>query len=158
MVKQNELGIPRGAHKRTKRIGRGDGSGKGNYSTAGRKGQQARTGRGHQRPGMEGNQLPFILRIPSQRGFNNKFAIRYAIVNLEQLEKVGESGKNLTPEWMIAMGLVKDPHALVKVLGEGELTKTLQVTAHKFSKSAKEKIEERGGTVTKAASFTEKKA
>ena len=148
MVRQNELPAPYGAHKRTKRIGRGDDSGKGSYSTKGRKGQLSRTGSGHMRPGLEGNQLPFILRIPGTLGFKNRFSIRYAIIDLEQLEALGEPGKKITPATLLASGLVRNPKLPIKILGDGELTKKLDVTAHKFSKSAKAKIEEAGGKAT----------
>ena len=157
MVRQHDIGAPHGAHKRTKRIGRGDGSGKGSYSTAGRKGQQARSGRGHQRPGMEGNQLPFIMRIPSQHGFTNHFATHYTIINLEQLEELGKAGDKVTPEWLTVQGLIRNPKQPIKILGDGELTKKLDVTAHKFSKSAKEKIEERGGTATEVTPASQAK-
>ncbi|MSP78337.1 MAG: 50S ribosomal protein L15 [Dehalococcoidia bacterium] len=157
MVRQHDIRAPYGAHKVTKRIGRGDGSGKGSYSTAGRKGQQSRSGRGHQRPGMEGNQLPFIMRIPSQHGFTNHFAKHYTIISLEQLNEHGKAGDKVTPEWLMAQGLIRNPKQPIKILGDGELTKKLDVTAHKFSKSAKEKIEERGGTTTEVTTANRSK-
>jgi large subunit ribosomal protein L15 len=134
-----------GAVTKAKRLGRGIGSGLGKTSGKGHKGQWARSG-GGVRPGFEGGQTPLVRRLP-KRGFNNKFATVYAIINLDQLN-VFEDGATVTPEILVDAGLVnlKD-FAGVKVLGNGVLTKKLTVKANKFSDSAKKSIEAAGGTV-----------
>ncbi len=133
-----------GAVKRTKRIGRGHGSGHGGHeSTRGTKGQKSRSG-GGVRPTFEGGQTPFWMRFP-KRGFKNPLRIEYAIVNVGTLEKYFEAGDQVTPEVLVERGIVKDLKDGLKVLGDGELTKALTVRAHKFSKQAVEKIEAAGG-------------
>ncbi len=129
-----------GSRHRSKRIGCGYGSGHGKTSTRGMKGQRARSGDGKQ-VGFEGGQMPLLRRIP-KRGFSNvDFRSAFAIVNLSQL--AGFSGA-VGPEELKAKGLVKE-NLPVKVLGDGELKGKLEVRAHAFSKSAKEKIEKAGG-------------
>lgn len=133
-----------GAAKRRKRIGRGYGSGRGGHeSTRGTKGQKSRSG-GGVRPTFEGGQTPFWMRFP-KRGFHNPLRIEYAVVNVGTLEEHFRAGDVVTPEVLLERGIVKDLKDGLKVLGDGELTKALIVRAHKFSRSAREKIEAAGG-------------
>jgi len=132
-----------GAKRRKKRLGSGESSGHGKTSTRGGKGQTARTGSGI-RPGFEGGQMPLIRRIP-KRGFNNaEFSIRYAIVNVEQLNAF-DDGAQVSPEALQEKGIVRSLLHGVKILGDGELKKKLTIRAHGFSASAKEKIAKAGG-------------
>ena len=138
-----------------KRIGRGLGSGKGRYSGRGIKGQKARSGSHTMRAGFEGGQMPIYMRLPKQRGSTSKDAMPIGPhrtstvpVNLRDLERVFDDGAEATLEAMVEKGLIKNTRTDVKVLGEGELTKKLTVTAHSFSASAREKIEGAGGSVT----------
>jgi large subunit ribosomal protein L15 len=130
-------------NKKRKRIGRGLGSGHGKTATRGSKGQGSRSGSSSKR-GFEGGQMPMMRRIP-KRGFNNKFAELVAIVNLADLEQNFESGDEVTGETLKAKNLAKGRYDQLKVLGDGALTKRLKITAHKFSKSALEKINQAGG-------------
>ena len=142
-MKLHELRPSEGAFKTSKRLGRGTGSGLGKTSGKGHKGQNARSG-GGVRPGFEGGQLPLFRRLP-KRGFSNAmFKVEYATINVSDLEKF-EDGAVVTPELLKEMGILKKQLAGVKVLGNGELTKKITVKAHKFSASAKEKIEAIGG-------------
>ena len=143
-MREHELKRP-DINKRAKRLGRGLGSGKGTYAGKGMKGQKARTGV-HIRPGFEGGQLPFIKRMPHHRGFRNPSRVEYQVVNVASLERF-ESGATVTPEALLAKGLVSTLKMPVKILGDGELTKKLDVTANRFSGSAKEKIEAAKGKV-----------
>ena len=139
----NELKFSTGSTKNRKRVGRGIGSGNGKTSGRGQKGQNARSG-GGVRLGFEGGQNPLVFRI-AKRGFNNyEFATKYAVINVSDLEKF-DNGAEITPELLKEMGIVKDMKDGLKVLGNGELTKKLTVNANKFSKVAKEKIENAGG-------------
>ncbi len=131
-----------GAVKSDKRLGRGIGSGLGKTSGKGHKGQWARSG-GGVRPGFEGGQTPLVRRLP-KRGFNNKFAVKYDIVNLDALN-VFEEGTVVTPELLAETRIVTSKNNGVKVLGNGQLTKKLTVKADKFSASAKAAIEAAGG-------------
>jgi large subunit ribosomal protein L15 len=131
---------PKKASEKRKRVGRGMGSGMGKTSTRGHKGQRSRSGSRILR-GFEGGQMPLHRRMP-KRGFTNVFRKEYAIVNLESLAKLGET--TITPDVLRQAGVVKTKHP-VKVLGDGELTTALTVHAHKFSKSAQEKITKAGG-------------
>ena len=144
-MKQNELIPPRGAKHGKKRVGRGNGSGHGTYSGRGCKGQKSRSG-GGVRPGFEGGQLPLSRRLPQKRGFANIFSIDYSIVNVGRLS-LFEPGTEVTPERLIAVGLIKSLSNPVKMLGDGELKHTLTVKAHKFSDKARSKIEAAGGRV-----------
>lgn len=130
--------------KSRKRVGRGTSSGLGKTSGRGHKGQNARSG-GGVRPGFEGGQMPLIRRVP-KRGFTNIFAKKYAILNVEDLNRFDDNTV-ITPELLIETGLVKGKTKIdgIKILGDGELEKKLTVKAHKFSKSAIEKIEAAGG-------------
>jgi len=131
---------PKGATANRKRIGRGMGSGMGKTSTRGHKGQGSRSGSRSMR-GFEGGQMPLHRRLP-KRGFTNIFRTEYQVVNLERLVALGE--KNITPELMVKSGLA-GKNDLIKVLGDGEVKSALTVQAHKFSKSAQEKIAKAGG-------------
>ncbi|MGD1157156.1 MAG: 50S ribosomal protein L15 [Terriglobia bacterium] len=133
---------PAGAHKRSKRIGQGMGSGHGKTATRGSKGQRSRSGM-RMRPGFEGGQMPLHRRLP-KRGFTNIFRKHYAVVNLKDLEEFKPEEK-ITPEVLVERGLVKRLGDGLKVLGGGELKSPLQVSAHIFSKSAREKIQKAGG-------------
>ncbi len=136
----SNIRAPKGASEKRKRVGRGMGSGMGKTSTRGHKGQRSRSGSRLMR-GFEGGQNPLHRRLP-KRGFTNIFRTEYAIVNLERLAELGE--KDVTPESLHKAGVVK--RALkVKILGDGELKSAVTVRAHKFSKSAMEKITRAGG-------------
>lgn len=143
-MKLDDLKPAAGSNKKRKRVGRGDGSGRGKTSCRGHKGQGARSG-GNTRPGFEGGQMPLQRRLP-KRGFRNPFKIEAAVVNLDQLEAF-PSGSEVTPELLAQRGLVRGNRRRVKVLGEGVLSKSLTVKAHGFSAKAKEKIEACGGKV-----------
>jgi large subunit ribosomal protein L15 len=138
-----------------KRISRGMGSGKGRYSGRGIKGQKSRAGSHTMRPGFEGGQMPIYMRLPKLRGQYSKDAMPVGPhrtstvpVNLRDLERVFDDGAEATLEAMVEKGLIKNTRTDVKVLGQGELTKKLAVTAHSFSASAREKIEKAGGSAT----------
>ena len=133
---------PAGASKRSKRVGQGMGSGHGKTATRGYKGQRSRSGM-RMRPGFEGGQMPLHRRLP-KRGFTNIFRKTYAVVNLKDLEDF-KAGEKITPEVLVARGLVKKLGDGLKILGDGELKAPLEIAAHLFSKSAKEKIEKAGG-------------
>ncbi len=143
--KLHELKPAKGATHRDKRVGRGIGSGHGKTSSRGHKGQKSRRGYGSLPAFFEGGQTPFIMRIP-KRGFNNPNKIEYEIVNVKTLEERFEDGAEITPQVLKEVGLIHCTR-YVKILGEGELTKKLTVKAHKFSKSAEEKIKAAGGQV-----------
>jgi large subunit ribosomal protein L15 len=137
-----------------KRVGRGLGSGKGRYAGRGIKGQKSRAGSHKLRAGFEGGQMPVYMRLGKQRGSTSKdampigpFRTSTQNVNVRDLERVFDAGAEVTPETLREKGLVKSLRVDVKVLGDGELTKKLTVTAHRFSGSAREKIEAAGGTV-----------
>ena len=142
-MKLHELSPAAGSRKASKRIGRGAASGQGKTAGKGHKGQKARAGRG-MRPGFEGGQMPLQRRVP-KRGFHNIFAKEVASVNVSALERVFADGDAVTVEALVEKGLVKKVGDGVKILGNGDLTKKLNVTAHAFSKAAKEKIEAAGG-------------
>ncbi len=134
-----------GRHKPRKRVGRGEGSGQGKTSGRGHKGAASRSG-WKQRAGYEGGQMPLFRRMP-KRGFTNtQFKNRYHVVNIKTLESHVADGAEVTAETLAAAGVIRDTHLPLKVLGEGELTRKLSVTAAKFSASARAKIEAVGGT------------
>ena len=132
--------------RKRKRIGRGDASGNGSYSGKGMKGQKSRSG-GGVRPGFEGGQLPLIKRLPSLRGFTNIFKTQYHAVNLDTILKMYPNGGDVSPGTLVETGVLKDQKLPLKVLGRGEINVNLKVSAHKFTKSAKQKIETAGGTI-----------
>jgi large subunit ribosomal protein L15 len=143
----HNLGRPDGSHRNRKRIGRGPGSGTGKTSGFGHKGSKARTGShgpGGGKPNLEGGQMPLHRRLP-KRGFNNPNRVEYQVVNLFQLESLQE--QEITPEVLVAHGLIGHARRPIKVLGTGELTRNVAVSAHKFSKSARDKIQNAGGSV-----------
>jgi len=143
----NNLRAPEGASHRKKRVGRGPGSGWGKTSARGNKGQKSRSGYSGKR-GFEGGQMPLHRRLP-KRGFTNIFKRVWAEVNLTDLELLFDAGATITPEDLQARGLVRTSRIKsVVVLGEGELTKSLTISAHRFSAAARQKIEAAGGTAT----------
>jgi large subunit ribosomal protein L15 len=133
-------------HKKRRRVGRGIGSGRGKTAARGHKGHFSRSGSSMSSI-FEGGRMPVIRRIP-KRGFNNSFARTIAVVNVGDLEARFSAGDDVTPDALKKSGLAKHPHDLVKILGTGELKKKLNVSAHAFSKSAQEKIEGAGGSIT----------
>jgi large subunit ribosomal protein L15 len=139
-MRLEELKPSQGARKKAKRVGRGPGSGSGKTAGKGHKGQKARSG-GVKGPGFEGGQMPLQRRLP-KRGFTNIFRKEYAVVNLSALAALTGT---VTPETMMEQGLVKNPKDGIKILGVGELKTGLTVRAHKFSKSAMDKIQAAGG-------------
>jgi len=136
----SNIRAPKKSSEKRKRVGRGMGSGMGKTSTRGHKGQRSRSGSRMIR-GFEGGQMPLHRRMP-KRGFTNIFRKEYSIVNLEALAAVGES--TINPDVLRKAGVIKTKHP-VKILGDGELKSALTVQAHKFSKSAQEKITKAGG-------------
>ena len=143
-MKLHELKPNPGSIKNKKRLGRGTATGQGKTAGRGQDGQNSRSG-GGTRPGFEGGQMPLYRRIP-KRGFTNIFATNYSEINIDTLNRF-EDGTEVTPEMLKELGIVKKQLDGVKVLGRGELEKKLTVKAHKFSKSAIEKIEAAGGKV-----------
>ena len=144
-MRQNELSQASGAKKSRKRVGRGDGSGHGTYSGRGCNGQKSRAGFSA-KPGFEGGQLPLIKRLPQKRGFVNIFRTEYSVINVGKLSAF-ESGSEVTPEGLVAAGLVKSLRRPVKILSEGEINYPLVVKVHRFSAAARAKIEAAGGSV-----------
>lgn len=148
MADLSNLRRPEGSHRDTKRLGRGVGSGTGKTAGKGHKGSKARAGHhgpGGGKPGYEGGQMPLHRRLP-KRGFTPLDRTEYQVVNLYQLEALQGDGP-VTPESMKASGLIGHAGRPVKVLGTGELTRKLDVSAHKFSQAARDKIASLGGTV-----------
>ena len=144
-MRQNELSPAPGSRRKRKRVGRGNGSGHGTYSGRGCKGQKSRSGF-RMKPGFEGGQLPLIRRLPRKRGFTNIFKINYSLVNIDKLNQF-ETGSEVTPERLVAVGMVKSLRQPIKILAGGEITHPLLVKANRFSAAAKAKIEAAGGTV-----------
>jgi len=144
MLKLHDLRPAPGAHKAKQRLGRGEGS-KGKTAGRGTKGTKARY---QVAVGFEGGQVPLQRRLPKLKGFSNAlFKTEYQVVNLGRLAELFPAGSEVTPETLVAGGAVRRGE-LVKVLGDGELTVALRVSAHKVSASARQKIEAAGGTVT----------
>ncbi|MFN3966296.1 MAG: 50S ribosomal protein L15 [Endomicrobiia bacterium] len=148
IVNLSNLRPAEGSKHRKKILGHGRGSGHGGSSTRGMKGQRSRSG--DPKPSwFEGGQMPLLRRIP-KRGFTNTpFKIEYNYVNLETLDKKFSSGEKVTPDILFEKGIIKKKNLPVKILADGEITKPLNVIAHKFSKKAEEKIKKSGGTVEK---------
>lgn len=144
-MKLHELRPLPGSKKDRKRVGRGISSGHGKTAGRGTKGQRARSG-GVKPPYFEGGQLPLVRRLPFKRGFVNIFRVEYTPVNLERLD-VFEAGSVVTPETLAAAGIIKSEKKPVVILGRGEVDRPLVVKAHRFSESARAKIEAAGGTV-----------
>ena len=145
-MKLNELRDNAGARPKSKRLGRGIGSGKGKTSGKGVKGQKARPGHHGARLAFEGGQMPMPRRIP-KRGFTNHFRVEAFPINVGTLERVFEAGGAVDVEQLRARGLVPKHVECIKILGEGELTKKLAVKVHRVSDTAKTKIEQAGGTI-----------
>lgn len=145
-MKLNEIPIPLGARRKIKRVGRGSGSGHGKTSCKGHKGLKARTGVGGKlRLGFEGGQMPLIRRIP-KRGFRSGFKLIKQIVNIEDLNEFRKNDV-VDPQKLKEINIIKSARKPVKILGDGEIKKTLTVHAHSFSKSAVKKIKDAGGTI-----------
>ena len=146
---------PAQPQKARKRVGRGMGSGKGRYSGRGLKGQKSRAGSHKMPAGFEGGQMPIDMRLPKLRGNTSADAMPIGPfrtytqpVNVRDLEARFEAGAEVTPDALVTVGLLKNTKIDIKILASGELTKKLSVTAHGFSKSAREKIEAAGGSIT----------
>lgn len=144
-MKLHDLRPNDGATKKRKRVGRGIAAGQGKTAGRGTKGQKARSG-GGKGVYFEGGQLPLARRLPYKRGFTNIRKITYKPVNLKHLAEFDFDGADITPEIMAMVGLIKKPTDPVVVLGDGDLSVALTVKAHRFSKTAKAKIEAAGGT------------
>jgi large subunit ribosomal protein L15 len=146
----SNLTYAKGSRKRVKRIGRGQGSGHGGTATRGHKGEGARSGT-HNRPWFEGGQMPLVRRVP-KFGFHSPFRVSYQVVNLDDLSKAiagGKiEGKGITPETLLASGLVSKKHQPVKILGTGDIAQPVDISAHAFSATASKKIESAGGKTT----------
>ena len=140
---EHEVAPPPGARKRRKRIGRGDASGRGSYAGRGMKGQKSRSGKGIRR-GFEGGQLPLIKGLPMKRGFTNIFKKQYHLVKLEDLSALPRDS-DVTPEVLLEMGYLRNLRHPVKILGNGEIGVALRIRAHRFTRSARDKIEAAGG-------------
>ena len=135
-----------GSRKSRKRVGRGNGSGHGSTAGRGDKGQNSRAG-GGKGPGFEGGQNPMHMRLPKLPGFKNRNRVEYSVVNVSRLDQVFADGDVVTGEALVEKGVIKSAAELVKVLGDGEITKKLTVKVNKVSVPAKAKIEAAGGTV-----------
>jgi len=146
MLKLNDIGAPRGANREKKRRGRGPASGQGKTGGRGHKGQKARSGGGIP-PWFEGGQMPLNRRLP-KRGFTNIFKKHFQLVNLDQLEQRFESGDTVDAAALADRGLVRKATLPVKLLGRGEITKSLTVTVDKASSAAVKAVEGAGGSVT----------
>lgn len=140
---QSKLAPPPGAKHKVKRIGRGLSSGHGRTAGKGTKGQKARAGY-KIRPGFEGGQNPLTKRLPEQRGFNNIFRIEYSTINVSHFNCF-EAESEVTPQRLVAEGLIKSSKQPVKILGDGEIKKPLTIRAHRFTQQARRKIETAGG-------------
>jgi len=140
-------------NKNRKRLGRGDGTGQGGTAGRGHKGAKSRAGWTY-RPTYEGGQMPLFRRLP-KRGFSNyRFESRYWVVNIKTLEACFRDGEDVTPAVLVERRAIRDDTRPVKILGQGDLTKKLRVTAARFSQSAKQKIEGAGGSVTETRETT----
>ena len=131
--------------RKRRRVGRGPGSGHGKTSGRGHKGQKSRAGYSR-KPTFQGGAMPMVRRVP-KRGFNNKFALTVVAVNVGDLEAKFDAGAEVNAETLRERNLAKSRYDVLKILGDGELTKSLKVSAHRFSQSAREKIEKAGGEV-----------
>ena len=142
---EHQLVPSKGARKRRKRVGRGDAAGQGSTAGRGMKGQKSRSGRGP-RVGFEGGQLPIIKGLPMKRGFHNPFKTYYSLVSLDQLNTF-EDGARVTPEDLLQRQILRNLKRPVKIVGNGDLTKAVTVAAHRFTRSARERIEAVNGRV-----------
>lgn len=146
-IDASELQPASGSVRSRKRVGRGNGSGHGTYSGRGMKGQKARSGKKAPYDQFEGGQFPTARRYHVMRGFNNKWRVPYQPVNLSDLDRFAD-GATVTPEALLAAGVLRHLREPVAILGGGELTRKLVISAHKFSKSAAASIESAGGAIT----------
>ena len=146
-MKLHDLKPAPGSTKKKTRVGRGISAGKGKTAGRGTKGQGSRSG-GKKGAYFEGGQLPLVRRLPFKRGFNNIFKIYYQEVNVSQLEELFTAGTDITPALLAERGLIRDAIKPVVILGNGSLTKKFTVSAHRFTKSAAEKISAAGGSTT----------
>lgn len=146
--------IHRGIHKgrKRKRLGRGPGSGHGKTAGRGHKGQGSRAG-SSRKPTFQGGAMPLVRRVP-KRGFNNRWGLKVMVVNVGEIDKAFDAGADVTLEALAAKNLAKGRFDILKVLGDGELTKKLKISAHRFSKSALEKIEKAGAEAITLAGKT----
>jgi large subunit ribosomal protein L15 len=144
-MRENDLHPAPGSRRTRRRIGRGNSGTGGTYAGKGLKGQKARAGAGISR-GFEGGQLKLIKRLPHKRGFKNLFRVEHQPVNLARLGKL-PAGSEVTPETLRQSGVIKSIRMPVAILGDGEISGALTVRAHRFSESAKKKIEDAGGTI-----------
>ncbi len=149
-----DLRPPQGATHSKKRVGRGVGSGQGTYAGKGLKGQKSRSGKTKPYDAFEGGQFPTSRKFHVLRGFNNKWRVEFQPVNVSALERF-EAGATITPELLRQAGILKHLREPVKVLGQGDLSKKLTISAHRFSESAKAKIEAAGGTAVVITSETD---
>jgi large subunit ribosomal protein L15 len=145
MLNLGNLRKAKGSTKSKRRVGRGKGSGMGNQATKGHDGQKARSGKPHPYAGFEGGQMR-LVRILPKRGFTPPRKVEFSLINLADLDKAFEPNSEVTLELMVEKGLVKNLKQPVKILARGDINKPLKVKAHKFSNSAKDKIEKAGGT------------
>ncbi len=141
---QHQVAPPKGARRNRKRVGRGDSAGQGSTAGRGNKGQKSRSG-GGPRVGFEGGQLPIIKALPMRRGFTNIFKTYYSLVKLETLDQF-EAGEVVTPEALAERGYIRNLNRPVKIVGGGELTKSLRVMVNRFTRTAREAIEAANGT------------
>jgi large subunit ribosomal protein L15 len=144
-MKLHDLQAPQGARKSRKRVGRGIAAGQGKTAGRGTKGQAARSG-GTKGPYFEGGQLPLVRRLPFKRGFKNIFKVQYVPVNLYRLEEF-DADAEISPVTLAEAGIIKSADLPVAILGDGEVDRPLVVKAHRFSSSARAKIEEAGGSI-----------
>ncbi len=135
----------KGARKPRKRVGRGDAAGQGSTAGRGMKGQKSRSGRSL-RPGFEGGQLPLIKGLPMKRGFTNVFKTYYSLVKVETFDNF-DAAERITPEMLLQRGYLRNLKQPIKIVGDGEISKPVTVVAHKFTRSARQKIEAAQGTV-----------
>lgn len=142
----NNLKPAKGSTHKKKRVGRGPGSGLGKTAGRGHKGQKSRSGYSS-RPGFEGGQMPLQRRLP-KRGFTNIFKKEWLEISLAKIEESFNAGDEVTPEILHERGLIKKAKHDVVILGMGDITKALKISAHRFTKTAKEKVENAGGTAT----------
>ena len=142
---EHQLAPNPGSRKKRKRVGRGDAAGQGSTAGRGMKGQKSRSGPGP-KPGFEGGQLPLIKGLPMKRGFTNRFKTYYSLVKLTTLDAF-EAGDYITPEVLVERGYLRNLSQPVKIVGDGEITKTVVVAAHKFTRTARAKIEAADGRV-----------
>ncbi|NUQ03601.1 MAG: 50S ribosomal protein L15 [Anaerolineae bacterium] len=146
-MKLHDLQPNKGSHKKRTRVGRGISAGKGKTAGRGTKGAGARGRHARKGPYFEGGQLPLVRRLPFKRGFTNLFRIEFQEVKIAQLDQLA-AGTVVTPALLKAQGWIRDEQNPVVILGNGDLTKALTVQAHRFTKSAQEKIAKAGGTTT----------